>query len=211
VLSLRSFKRIRTAAWLLAAFLVVPSATALAGVRARPTADAEREQHAELGRRYVDAGRFHDAISEYRKAYELKADPEFLFAIAGCYRQLGNSERALFFYQRYLTVAPPGAGTHFAEAQQAIAALGPSTLTLPPAAPEKPLLPPSLTNDVVIVPLPASAAPLAAPPDGHPLWRRWWVWTLVGVVVLGGAAAALAVRGDDDRAQPTTALGNMRY
>lgn len=189
--------------------MAAPPATALAVT----PADVERQQHAELGRRNADGGRYNDAISEYRKAYELKADPEFLFAIAGCYRHLGNNERALFFYQRYVSAAPEGANR--AEADRAIATLGPAALGISsPSAAHGPLAP-SLTNDVVILPLPlpppvpAPAEPSAA--AKRSLWQHWWVWAVVGVVVLGGTAAAWAARGDDDRAVPATALGNMRY
>ena len=197
----------RTAAWLLAAFMAASPAAALAAA----PADVERQQHAELGRRNAEVGRYNDAISEYRKAYELKADPEFLFAIAGCYRRLGNNERALFFYQRYVNAAPEGA--HRAEADRAIAALGPAALEIsPPSAAHGPLAP-SLTNDVVIIPVPPPVPAPATPAEAakRSLWRHWWVWAVVGVVVLGGAAAAWAARGDDDRAVPATALGNMRY
>jgi hypothetical protein len=34
----------------------------------------------------------------------------------------------------------------------------------------------------------------AAPPREHvPAYKKWWVWTIVGVVVVGAGAAALAV------------------
>jgi hypothetical protein len=201
VFSLKLFKLIRTAAWLLAVLLASPSAIAVGA----PSAEVETAEHAHLGRRHAEAGRFHDAIAEYRKAYELKADPEFLFAIAGCYRRLGNSERALFFYQRYLTASPTGA--NHVEAEQAVAALEPRALTpLLPLA-DQPLAP-SLTNDVVLVPLPAQ--PPAQRPGGA--WKRWWVWTVTGVVLLGVATTAVLIsRGNDDRTMPPTALGNMRF
>ncbi|HEX3697284.1 MAG TPA: hypothetical protein VH374_18060 [Polyangia bacterium] len=169
------------------------------------SSEVETAAHAQQGRRHADAGRFHDAIAEYRKAYELKADPEFLFAIAGCYRHLGNSERALFFYQRYLTAAPTGA--NHVEAEQAVAALGPRALTAPRPLADQPLAP-SLSNDVVLVPLP----PQPPPRRPHAAWTRWWVWSVTAVVLLGVATTAVLIsRGNDDRTMPPTALGNMRF
>jgi hypothetical protein len=40
----------------------------------------------------------------------------------------------------------------------------------------------------VIVERPRDAA--EAPETAHPVWRRWWFWTLLGAVAVGGAATA---------------------
>jgi len=178
------------------------------------SAERETEQHAALGRRHAEHGRYHDAISEYRKAYELKADPEFLFAIAGCYRRLGNSERALFFYQRYVTTGP--AGPNRALAEQEVAVLGARTLAPsetppePDALAEPPVVPPStlapsLANDVVLVELPQRER------AERPLLRHWWLWASLGAVVVGATVGVLAARRTDQPLPPATALGNMRY
>ena len=54
-------------------------------------------------------GHFAEAIGEFEKAYELDRAPILLFNIAQSHRQLGNDERALFFYRRYLEQAPKDA------------------------------------------------------------------------------------------------------
>jgi hypothetical protein len=199
VLSLNFFKLIRIAVGL----LVFLGAGSMPVARARVSAEVETQQHADMGRRYVEKARYHDAISEYRKAYELKADPEFLFAIGGCYRLLGNRERALFFYDRYLTTAPAGANR--VEAERFVATLG--SRALPPSAlgPVDLTPAPSLSNDVIIIPL------ADEPPARRPLWKRWWVWTVVGVAVVGGTVAAFAMNRPREQAVPTTDLGSMRY
>jgi len=163
------------------------------------TGESEVDEHATLGRQFAEGARYHDAISEYRKAYELKADPEFLFAIAGAYRHLGNVDRALFFYQRYVTTAPDGANRALAD--QAIAELGP-----PVPAPAPPPAP-SLTHDLIVVPVPAAEKPRVE----RPLWRRWWIWAALGAVVVGATVTAMARRNDSEPPAPPTALGNMRY
>lgn len=184
----------------------LPGGTALAA--GSTSIERETEQHVALGRRYAEKGRYHDAIAEYRKAYELRADPEFLFAIAGCYRRLGNSERALFFYERYVSTAPDGPNR--AHAEQEIAVLGSRTLapSEAPPEPEAPVVPtpaPSLNNDVVLVELPEP------PRAERPRLRRWWLWASLGAVVVGATIAVLATRSTDQPAPPTTALGNMRF
>ena len=51
--------------------------------------DVEVERHAALGQRLLERGRAQEAIAEFRRAYELRADPRFLYDIADGYRQLG--------------------------------------------------------------------------------------------------------------------------
>jgi tetratricopeptide (TPR) repeat protein len=163
-----------------------------------PPTDAEVERHATLGQRLLARGRAQEAIAEFRRGYELRADPRFLFDIAEGYRQLGRSDQALFFYQRYLKAAPEGPDREDAEEQ--IAELE-KTATPPPAA--KPPAP-SLAHDVVIVPVEGR------PEEARPLWRRWWAWTAVGVLIVGGAVTAFAL-GRDRTSVPATALGDQKF
>jgi tetratricopeptide (TPR) repeat protein len=164
-----------------------------------PPTDAEVERHATLGQRLLARGRAQEAIAEFRRGYELRADPRFLFDIAEGYRQLGLRDQALFFYQRYLSAAPEGPDREDAEEQ--IAAL--EKAATPPAA--KPAAPaPSLAHDVVIVPVEGR------PQEARPLWRRWWVWAALGVVVVGGAATAFAL-GRDRTSVPQTSLGDQTF
>src|ERR1700747_869924 len=51
-------------------------------------------------------GKFEDALHGYQAAYEAKPLTAFLFNIAQCYRNLGDYERARFFYKGYLTLEP---------------------------------------------------------------------------------------------------------
>jgi hypothetical protein len=51
-------------------------------------------------------GHFADAAALFEKAYELDHAPTMLFNLGQCYRQLGDNEKALFFYRGYLAEAP---------------------------------------------------------------------------------------------------------
>jgi tetratricopeptide (TPR) repeat protein len=51
-------------------------------------------------------GNFEAAAADYQAAYELDQRPAFLFNIGQCYRNLGNYERARFFYGRFLAADP---------------------------------------------------------------------------------------------------------
>jgi Tetratricopeptide repeat len=69
-------------------------------------------QKAELG---FNLGKFEDALADYQSAYQAKPLTGFLFNIAQCYRNLGNWERARFFYRRYLTLEPRSPNRHRVE------------------------------------------------------------------------------------------------
>jgi tetratricopeptide (TPR) repeat protein len=165
--------------------------------------DAEVDRLATRGQQLLDRGETQAAIAAFRRAYELRADARFLYDIAECYRQLGLVDQALHFYQSYLSAAPDAPDRDDVEAQ--IAALerrGPAPQ--PPA----PALKPSFQNDVVIVPVPEGPAPDAS--HERPLWKRWWVWTAVGVVVVGGTVLAFTL-GRDKTEVPPTALGDKTF
>jgi tetratricopeptide (TPR) repeat protein len=175
--------------------LTPPTGSAPPDVSAAPRPlDVEVERHAALGQRLLERGRTQDAIAEFRRAYELRADPRFLADIAGAYRRLGRADQARFFYERYLAAAPEAPDRD--EIEAALAALG------RPVGPPAAVPPPSLARDVVVVPV--------ATPEGTPTWRKWWVWTAFGAVVAAGVATVLLTR-RTDTAVPATALGDQRF
>jgi tetratricopeptide (TPR) repeat protein len=158
-------------------------------------ADAEVDEHVAQGHRLYLLGRYQDAIAEYRRAYELRADPQFLFQIAEAYRQLGATEQALFYYERYLAGAAAGPDRDVAERRVGEIE---SLRAAPQAGPSAGLTAASGTTE-------GPAAKHAAP-----LWRRWWVWTAIGVALAAGAtAAALASR--SETSAPSTDLGDKKF
>jgi tetratricopeptide (TPR) repeat protein len=162
--------------------------------------DAEVERHRTMGQRLLGRGQTQEAIAEFRRGYELRGDARFLYYIAEGYRQLGLRDQALFFYQRYLSAAPDAPERE--DVEELIAGLEAST---PPRAAPRPAPPASLAHDVVIVPVDADHAPTS-----RPLWRRWWVWTALGALVVGSAAVALTA-GRARTEVPPTALGDKRF
>jgi tetratricopeptide (TPR) repeat protein len=167
-----------------------------------PGADAEVDWHAALGQRHFERGRYQDAIAEFRRAYELRADPEFLRGIGDSYRQLGIVDRALFFYDRYLAARPSApdrddVADKIAELERARAAAS--------STPR-----PSLARDVLIAPADAGAP--AAPAPSRPIWRRWWFWTAAGALLVAGVTAALTISaGHNETTVPATDLGSKRF
>jgi tetratricopeptide (TPR) repeat protein len=82
---------------------------AASGARAQSSAADNAQAHFDRGAKLYNLGHFQEAITDFEKAYDLDPSPIFLFNIAQSHRQLGNKERALFFYRRYLEQAPNAA------------------------------------------------------------------------------------------------------
>jgi tetratricopeptide (TPR) repeat protein len=161
------------------------------------SANAAASTHFETGLALYGLGHFEDAVSEFRKAYEVQDRPEFLLHIGRSFDQLGQSEKALYFFKRYLSTAPPQA-TEREEAKEFVRKF----------ETEHPAEPTHETPAVI-----TSTVPVSVPnePQNPPLWQRWWVWTLVGVVVTASTVVGLAlVRGSDDE-PPQSDLGHMRF
>ncbi len=70
-----------------------------------PREKVAREKYGKATKAY-DLGKFEEALELFSEAYEAKELPGFLFNIAQCHRQLGDFERARFFYKRYLDLSP---------------------------------------------------------------------------------------------------------
>ncbi len=189
---IRTGLELTLAAWLAVAASPAAAATALETAEARSRVKAAQQAY--------DLAKFDDALREYSEAYRLDARPAFLFNIAQCHRQLGNYERATFFYRRYLDLSPkrpPNAAMvegliQEVEARAAeelrqrklradeAAAKASDT----PAAPKLDPAPPPARQELAAAP---SATVVQEPPENDSLVGKWWFWTGVGVV----AAAAV--------------------
>ncbi len=168
---------------------------------------------ADRGARAFNLGRFEEAIGEYRKAYELREDPEYLFNIAQGYRQLGRPEQALFFFKRYLATAVAPANR--ADVQELIAELEPQVTERlaegTPGALEGPRAP---QKDVSLLPGTSGVALAGANPAPvakKPLVGKWWFWTGIGGVLAAGLITTLLLTGRSSQTNvPMTNLGNTK-
>ena len=196
----------------------------------RPAASAGAPEsprtHHQRGRRQFDERQYEAAIASYRRAYELKADPSYLLDIAEAYRALEMPERALFFYQRYLSAHPNPPNRPEVEAE--VARLQPLVTT--PASPSAPPALPATDHR----PFPAGGGPgqIGRGRDGRerselelglsaggpqtlveekrPILGRWWFWTAIGALAAAGATVAIlsASRGEEEI--PPSQLGNAK-
>src|SRR5204863_8141840 len=92
-----------------------------------------------------NVGRFEEALVDYQAAYDVEPLPAFLFNIGQCYRNLGNYERAQFFFRRYTVLDPrspnrPAADRLIAEMDRLAGEQPGATAAAEQASPTPPLL-----------------------------------------------------------------------
>jgi tetratricopeptide (TPR) repeat protein len=186
-----------------------------AGARAEDRSPDEiARRHHDRGTTFYNLGQFEEAIGEYRKGYEQKADPVFLYNIGQAYRQLGALDRALFFYRRYLSTMP-GAPNR-AQVEQLVVELDQLVAAQERARTPAPPQPLSGVN----APLPPGATDFdrayvrglpPGPLDEGPIWHRWWFWAGLGTVVAGGLLAGLLIGTSRDTGPHGSDLGAVRF
>jgi tetratricopeptide (TPR) repeat protein len=184
--------------------------------RAQARGERAARAHFQRAEKAFNLGKFDDALRAYEAAYEAKALPAFLFNIAQCHRNLGNAERAVFFYERFLALEP--AAPNRATVEELIAEqrrkLEPPKPAEPAPAPSPPApsAPPAERVEPG-APAPPPPASFAAPPPGdrgedaaaRPVYTRWWFWGAAAAVAGGAVAAILLARRDP--APAGTAIG----
>jgi tetratricopeptide (TPR) repeat protein len=166
-------------------------------------ATAQAQAHFERGLKHYRLGEFLDAAEEYKASYSAKANPELLYNIAQAYRLGNDLDKALFFYRSYLSALPEA--TNRGEVEQRItkleASIAEQKKAAAPAEKQEKVEPPPTTAPVV-TPAPAPPNVLTAtapPPPAHtPVYKKWWLWTIVGVAAAGAATGiALGVTMSD--------------
>lgn len=148
-----------------------------------PATRASR-RHYERGEKLFALGKFDEALEEYQTAFDAKPLPGFLYNIGQCYRNLGDYEQAIFSFKKYLKLEPEASNKEaverLIEELEEKKAQGDSQKFIAKKK-EKP----------------------------KPIYKKWWFWTGVGVVAVGGTAAIYASGGGSS--PPGTDLGNIVF
>jgi tetratricopeptide (TPR) repeat protein len=201
-----------------------------------PKLDAARA-HSQEGDAYYKLEKYANAIAEYEQAYLAKPDPSFLYNIAQCHRLMGNGPQAIHFYRRFLKDAPNApnravAEKHIRDLEDSAAhGTAPSPTVAPPVpvAPA-PVSPPRESSLAPLSPPPTGAPPALSPPgptstpvsttptvengapsgqtESEPIYHKWWFWTGVGAVVVGGIILILATAKHDPSCPGGVTCGN---
>ena len=140
-------------------------------------------RHFESGTALYDVGRFDEAAREYDAAYQLRNDPALLYNLGQAYRLAGNQAKAIVTYRAFLRRVPNSPDR--AEVEQRIVELQRQLDEQKAASRPAPTPQPTPQAETPAASNPALVA--AAPPRHVPVYKKWWLWTTLGVVVAGGA------------------------
>jgi tetratricopeptide (TPR) repeat protein len=164
---------------------------------------AEAKAHYQRATNHFAVGEFSKAADEYQEAYKLKPDPALLFNAAQARRlagenavevrdQIAKLQEAVTAAEKAKT-APP-TGTVKPEGEPATA---PSPPTTPP--------PPTTTTPP---PETAAAPPPSPSVERTPVYKKWWLWTIVGAVVAAGVVTTAVLAQPQ---VPGTTQGNIVF
>jgi tetratricopeptide (TPR) repeat protein len=141
--------------------------------------DAECSRYADDGYEHLQAGRLEKARRAYEAAYTRRADPKLLYNLGRVLHKSGRAAEAADYYRRYLDAGAEGNEEQRRKSQQYLQ-------QATKEAASQPAVPLARRSRVGAVELPAD---LSAPASPTPVYKKWWLWTIVG----GAAGIALGV------------------
>jgi hypothetical protein len=188
-----------------------------------PTSEADNQLEMKAREAFA-AGRYDEAIDTFAKLYAKTLNPVYLRNIGRCFQQKREPDAAIDKFRDYLAKTKTGkyktSTDERAEIdgyikemealrdEQAKAAAvpvpvqplpGPApSATPPPSAPP----PASTTATATLV-----AQPAPVEQESHPVYTRWWFWTIIGVVVVAGAVGAVAAASSGGTSKPSCPSG----
>jgi tetratricopeptide (TPR) repeat protein len=180
---------------------ILLAAMLLVGIPARAESPAEREarEHYTLGQKLFDQARYADALAEFQQSYALSKYPALIYKMALCQDQLGRSAEAVESYESYLKADPQTSRRAGVEERivKLRETLHPSAAWPPGGAAKEPTSSQPLSSSS------ATSSPAAQQPQSSsssssaevskpaskstPAYKKWWLWTVVGVVAVGAA------------------------
>jgi len=176
----------------------------------------DAKAHFQSATSHFAVGEFAEAADEYQKAYKLKPDPALLYNAAQSYRLANNLEKAQILYRNFLQLYPNEGNAEEVKAQitklrEAIVAADKAKNAPPTEA--KPMTPSPERVELVEPTAPHTVtAEAPAKAERTPVYKKWWLWTIVGVVVVGavvGGVVATQVSSGSWSNGPTVGPGTM--
>ena len=178
--------------------LVVLNA-APAAAQESPT-ETEARRVFEAGEVAFTAGHYADALGYFKRAHELSQRPALLFNIALCADRLRDDDAAIDAYERYLAEVPLAANRR--EVDDRLEALRAARTRREAAAhvvqPAHVAQAADDAGDSHTTNADDDRAASDATGASPAVYETWWFWTIVGVVVVGGAVGiGVAASGDE--------------
>lgn len=160
-----------------------------------------------------DEGKYVEALDGFQASYSRRQMPWLMLNIGRTLQRLGRAQEAITYYERYkkaelnIDAATLDRVNKYIEQAKALLESSPPEPTTTPTTTPPTGKPPTGTGEPstdpgttpTVTPPPASqplpAAALGTGPatekSATPVYKKWWFWTIVGVVVVGGVAAGV--------------------
>lgn len=149
------------------------------------------------------AGNYTEGVRLLAELWVSTGDPTYIYNQGRCYEQCGQNELAVSRFREYLrkakrlSSADVGAiNRHIdeLEGQAAVRAAPPPTVVnLVQPAPAPPVASPAPTAYGAADRSTELVSPPPLPTSEPPVYARWWFWTGIGAVVVGGTVTAILV------------------
>jgi len=167
--------------------LALVSAIILGASPALAQDEAGQEEEAQAlfdaARMAYEAGRYDDALERFQEAYEQSGHPELLYNIGMSADRLRHDDEALEAFEAYLSAVPDAENR--VSVQNRIEALR------------------QAIAERDAVPTPAETAAAAdTGADSAPIWSKWWFWTALAALVVGGVVLGIVLASGDTQQAP---------
>jgi tetratricopeptide (TPR) repeat protein len=149
--------------------------------------------HIDRGSSLYQQGRYDEAFAELSAGYQLDPRPELLYSLGQTERKRGHCKEAIEYYERYLATRLPR------ERMSAVLV----QIDRCRAELDRPVEPRAAPPPIVATPPPAPPSPAPAvsiavplespPPPQQPVYKKWWLWTSLGVVVAVGVGVGVGL------------------
>lgn len=217
--------------------LVLVVACAFGGVTATARADepdraAEARSHFENGTRLFANGRLAEALVEFETANRIKPDPALLYDLAETHRALGHDSTALTFYRAYLEAAPYSPKREevdtkirllaevVARRESELRKITADAAARAREAAEATRVAQQLSAVAALESMRAKEAEkqardaqlhaeqILALHKPQPIYKRWWLWTVVGAVAAAGIVTTVVLTRPE---VPSTNQGSFAF
>ena len=212
---------------------MVGAALVAAPLQVQADSKAEAKAHYIKAKKAFEKGDHETALAEYQSAYRLMPLPGFLFNIGQCYRNLKRPHQAVDAFRRYLKAKPDARNRDAVEVL--IAELDaeidlkeplPGQPDAGPSDPEPKVVDPDQPRPPIkkFTPKPQPKADIAGllkpvkpkkprkpKPTSTPIYKKWWFWTIVGAVAVGGGVGVYFGVNSGEPDLPQSDLGVLDF
>lgn len=163
------------------------------------------------------AGDYAEGVRLLAELWVATGDATFLYNQGRCYEQSGQNNLAVSRFREYLRKAPAlpaedvqAVNRRIDELQrQAASRAAPAPTVINLVSPTAPPVPAPAPSPAASVDRSAElvSSPQPAPASDSPVYARWWFWTGVGAVVVGGVVTAVLLAGHSGQKSPSCDQG----